>query len=365
MAQPSFPWNQNLFVMREFQLLNRKKTDPGKFIFTGESRTATVDIQQFRYNSVEVNEELHLTADAVPQYQGNHYHYWLNVHGLGNPDLIASICLKQDIHGLVIQDILDVQQRPKFQEFEHYCFLTIKSTIPASADMHTEQISFVWGKNYLISFQEKKSDHFEHLRVRLRENTGIIRERGADYLLFTMLEAILDNYFKTLQKLDDQVEQLNFLGAGADPSPDVLAMIERNKKYVHIIRKSILPVKEFVAQLERVENKWMEKRHLKYYLEIKDLCLTLLDNCDMISASLESKSNLFFSVQGHRLNQVMKTLTVVTAIFIPLSFIAGVYGMNFAHMPELKWKYGYPAVLVIMFALLVIMLIIFRKRKWL
>ena len=350
--------------MREFQLLNRKQTDPGKFIFTGESVSAAVDIQQFKYNSVEISEEKHLSADAIPQYQGNHHHYWLNVHGLGNPELVESICRRQDIHSLVIQDILDVQQRPKFQEFDHFCFLTIKSTIPASADMHTEQISFIWGRNYLISFQEKKSDHFEHLRVRLRESKGIIRERGIDYLLFTMLEAILDNYFKTLQKLDDQVEKLDFSGSYADPSPAVLALIERNKKHVHVIRKAILPVKEFVVQIERIENKWIEKRHLKYYLEIKDLCLTLLDNCDMISTSLESKSNLFFSVQGHRMNQVMKTLTVITAIFIPLSFIAGVYGMNFVHMPELRWKFGYPAVLLVMFALVVVMLLIFRKRKW-
>jgi magnesium transporter len=230
--------------------------------------------------------------------------------------------------------------------------------------MFTEQLSFIIGKNYLVSFQEKKADHFEHLRVRLRENKGILRERGPDYLLYTLIESILDNYFKTLEQLDGEVENMNFLNAKTEPSPKILEIIENNKRFVHYMKKSILPIKEFIAIIEREDNQIIESRHLKYFYEIKDLCLTLLDTCDSILSSLESSTNLFFYIQGHRMNQVMKTLTIMATIFIPLTFIAGIYGMNFINMPELQWKYGYAAVWLLILIVVIGMVSCFRKKKW-
>lgn len=294
----------------------------------------------------------------------NKKNYWLNIHGLNNPENIASICEQQGIHNLVIQDILDVNQRPKFQEFEHFSFLTLKSIVPSEKNIITEQISFVFGTNFLLSFQERKADFFEHLRYRLRESKGKLRERGADYLLYAMLESTLDNYFKTINKLDEEVEKLNFSDTTKEPSPNALAIIEGHKKFIHYIKKSILPIKEFTQIVERGDCNYIEERHVKYFLEIKDLCLTLIDSCDMILASLESATNLFFSVQGHRMNQVMKTLTIVATIFMPLTFIAGIYGMNFVHMPELEWKYGYYGIWGIMIVLFCAMVLYFRAKKW-
>lgn len=230
--------------------------------------------------------------------------------------------------------------------------------------MITEQISFVFGANFLISFQERKADFFEHIRVRLRENKGTLRERSADYLLFAMLESILDNYFKTLIKVDEEIGKFNFANTKKEPSPNTLEIIENQKKFVHFIKKSILPIKEFAQIIERGECQCVEERHLKYFFEIKDLCLTLIDNCDMILSSLESEINLFFSVQGHRMNQVMKTLTIVATIFIPLTFLAGIYGMNFSNMPELEWKYGYLSIWIIMVVTFGGMVLYFRKKKW-
>ncbi|MGD9928430.1 MAG: magnesium/cobalt transporter CorA [Mangrovibacterium sp.] len=346
------------------QLLNRKKPDPNNFVFTGSKSVDHFDIQLFRYNKEQCTENQGILPSQVEQFADNDFHYWLNVYGLDDPDPVVTVCRKQQIHNLVIQDILDVNQRPKFQVFENFCFLTIKSTVPSNSDLMIEQISFVFGKNYLLSFQEKKADYFEHLRYRLRENKGIIRERGSDYLLYTLLEAILDNYFKTLQQIDGEVEQLNFVNVNADPSPTSLEIIEHHKKSVLFIKKAILPIKEFTLIIDREENAYIEKRHLKYFLEIQDLCLTLLDNCDIILSTLESKTNLFFSVQGHRMNQVMKTLTIVATVFIPLTFIAGVYGMNFVHMPELQWKYGYAAIWLIMLLILAGMILYLRRKKW-
>ena len=350
--------------LKKYPLLNRKKSDPDKFIYTGEKAVEKIDFQLFKYNKDECTETIEISHSDIESFDDDNYIYWLNIYGLNEPDSIAEICNKLKIHSLVIQDILDVNQRPKFQEFDDFSFLTIKSIVPSSSEMITEQISFIIGKNYLVSFQEKKADYFEHLRFRLRENKGILRERGTDYLLYTLIESILDNYFKTLERLDNEVENLNFLNDKADPAPGVLEVIENNKKFVHFIKKSILPIKDFIVTIEREEIRLIEYRHLKYFYEIKDLCLTLLDTCDTLLSSLESSINLFFYVQGHRMNQVMKTLTIVAAIFIPLTFIAGIYGMNFSNMPELKWKYGYAAVWILILIIVIGMISYFKKRKW-
>jgi magnesium transporter len=351
-------------LLRGVSFLNRKKNDPGKFTFTGKAPQTVIDIQLFKYKKEECIENKEITPEKVAKFESNGYNYWLNVHGINEPETIALICNNQGIHNLAIQDILDINQRPKFQEFEDFSFLTLKSIVPSENEMITEQISFVFGTNYLISFQERKADYFEHLRFRLRDDKGILRERAADYLLYAMLESILDNYFKTLSKLDEEIEGFDFTNTLKEPSPDALVIIENHKKFVHFIKKSILPIKEFTQVVERGECKYIERRHIKYFLEIKDLCLTLLDSSDMILSSLESSTNLFFSVQGHRMNQVMKTLTIVATIFIPLTFIAGIYGMNFTNMPELEWKYGYIGIWIVMVSIFSGMMIYFRRKKW-
>ncbi len=353
-----------LKLFRQFSLLDRKEQDPGKFVFTGVQPVEQQEIQLFTYKKQSCEEIVGISPEDLPKFEKDDNTWWLNIHGIHDTDVIESICRKQDIHSLVIQDILDVNQRPKYQEFDNFSFLTLKSLLPSQSEVISEQISFVFGENFLLSFQERKADYFAHLRYRLREDKGIIRERGADYLLYALLESILDNYFRTLSKLDDDVEKLNFTDTRRIPSPGVLQMIEGHKKFVHYIKKSILPIKEFAMMVERGECRFISQRHIKYFLEIKDLCLTLLDSCDMLLASLESSTNLFFSIQGHRQNQVMKTLTIVATIFIPLTFLAGVYGMNFTHMPELEWKYGYLGVWMLFAMIFLGMILYFRKMKW-
>ena len=350
--------------LRRINLLNRKKTDPGKFIYTGHRTDVKTSIQRFRYGPDFMEEEDDLTFGHIGDLQEGAYQQWVNIHGLVEAEEIAAMCKRQGIDNLVIQDILDLNQRPKFQEYDTYCFLTIKSTVPSEEDMLVEQISFIFGKNYLISFQEKQADYFDHLRYRLREKKGLLRERGPDFLLYTMLEAILDNYFRTLDRIRRDMEQWNLSNINKDPSPSILEEIERYKVFVQFVKYAIQPIKEFVAVNERETNPFIEQRNLKYLYEIKDLCLTLIEDCDTITSSLESSINLFFSVQGHRMNQVMKTLTIVATIFIPLTFIAGIYGMNFAYMPELEWRYGYLAVWVLIIMVLIGMVIYFRQKKW-
>ncbi|QQS50308.1 MAG: magnesium/cobalt transporter CorA [Bacteroidota bacterium] len=348
--------------IKKLQPLHRKKPDPSVFIFTGSKRPEKISIQLFQYNKENCKEKQNLVSSDIENFSRSEYRNWLNIHGLSEPNSIVDICQKFDIHNLVIQDILDVNQRPKFQEFDDFSFLTIKSIVPSDSEIITEQISFILGENFLISFQERKADFFEHLRYRLRNDTGILRQSATDYLLYTMLESILDNYFKTLNKIDSEIDSFNFTDTKKEPSPDTLKLIENHKKFVHFIKKSIFPIKEFTLQLEREEKQFIDKKNIKYFLEIKDLCLTLLDSCDMIQASLESNTNLFFSVQGYRMNQLISTLTIVSTIFIPLTFIAGIYGMNFANMPELKWKYGYAAAWLLMGSTFTAMVFYLRKK---
>lgn len=345
-------------------LLNRKKKDPAKFSFTGSSVDLEMDIQLFKYSKESLKEVKNISLNDLSSFDSDTYVYWLNIYGLSNAEAIVKVCKKYGIHDLVIQDILDVNQRPKFQEFEKFSFLTIRSIVPRSEEVITEQISFVYGSNFLISFQEKKADHFEHIRERLREGIGLLRERSNDYLLYSLLEAILDNYFKVTDQIDREVEEFSFAGLGKNIPPTVLEVIENQKKMVHFIKRSIMPIRDFALGLEQGQNSYVQERHLKYFFEIKDLCLNLLDTCEFILNTLESNSSLFFSIQGHRMNEVMKTLTIVATIFIPLTFIAGVYGMNFHNMPELNWRYGYLGIWIIMILVFAGMVIYFRKKKW-
>ena len=345
--------------------LNRKKQNPTNFVFTGVQHEKEIAIQLFEYNK-----DGHLELSNIKPSEFNNFsdltkQYWLNIHGIHDVETVNTICKKVGIHDLAIQDILDVNQRPKFQEYDDYWFFSIKSMLPTNTnEISSEQLSFVLGKNFLVSFQERKSDYFEHVRHRLREKIGILHERSVDYLLYLLLESILDNYFKTIENIENHSDKFNLIELNSDPSPTVLNEIEEFKSQLQLLKKAIIPIKEFVLRIEREKFNFIEQKHIKYYFELKDLCLTLLDSCDRIELRLESSINLFFSIQGHRMNQVMKTLTVISLVFIPLTFIAGIYGMNFVNMPELNYKWGYYGVWVVMFIIFLGMLYYFKKKNW-
>lgn len=347
------------------KILNRKKINPAKPVFTGKKYLEKPSIQLFEYSKESLSENSKFELKDFKGFPDDLKQHWLNIHGIHDVNLVQELCKQLEIHSLVLQDILDVNQRPKFQEFDHYFFLTIKSILPAeNLNIDSEQLSFILGKNFLVSFQEKKADHFDHVRQRLRDKMGTVNHRGSDYLLFLLLESILDNYFKTIENIEKREESFGIIDINSDPSPNLLTNIELLKRELHIIKKTLLPIKEFIIKVERENIALIQPKHIKYFLELKDLCLTLLDNCDHVEFRLESSINLFFSVQGHRMNQVMKILTIVATIFIPLTFVAGVYGMNFTNMPELTWKWGYFGIWAIMILIFIFMLYYFKRKKW-
>ncbi|MDD4748270.1 MAG: magnesium/cobalt transporter CorA [Salinivirgaceae bacterium] len=347
------------------KFLDRKKGNPLKPVYTGIKHVENVKIQLFEYNEHQFVEDSQYDVRKFNGFEKDDSIYWLNVHGLHDVDIIKGICAQLNVHNLSVQDILDINQRPKLQVYEKHLFFTLKSILPNNEEgIEQEQLNFILGPNYVVSFQEKEADYFEHIRNNIRTNQGIVRQRGSDYLLYQMFESILDNYFKSVYKIETRVDEQTMVDMEDNSTPFSLRSIETLRRQVHQIKKVIIPMKDFVTKIERDDSLFIQEKHRKYFFELKDLCLTLIDDCDQLGVRLEGQTNLFFSVQGHRMNEVMKTLTMVATIFIPLTFVVGVYGMNFVYMPELNMRWGYFGVWFIMAILFVGMVIYFKRKRW-
>lgn len=292
--------------------------------------------------------------------------HWLNFHSIEERTNIELLCENLGIEKLTVEDIYKNMKRPKLEEYENYLFFKIKSALPStnSAILEKENISFVLGPKYLISFQDKSSDHFTDVRDRIETKRGKIRHKEADFLLFRMLESITDNYFEVLDDIVKSIERLE-TRVMLHPKSDTLKRIEVQKRKLIELRKIVFPLKEITSQLEKMENPLLQKENRYYFTSLKDNCLTILEEIDANKQILDGLANLYYAVQGQRMNEIMKLLTIVSSIFIPLTFIVGVYGMNFENMPELKMKYGYFIAWAIMGLIAVILLFYFRNRGWL
>ena len=282
--------------------------------------------------------------------------FWLNFHSLTCKESIESLFTSLNIDKLTIENIYKTEKRPKIEEYPDYLFFNVRSALSKGLNsffLNKDQISFILGKNFLISFQSKKAEHFEDVRDRIEKKRGKIR----------LLESITDNYFEVLDDIVNSIEKIEHRLIHK-PDNEILKEIEIQKRKLIELRKIVFPLKEIASHLERVVNPLIDKSNHYYFSEIKDNCITVLEEIDDNKQILDGFSNLYFAVQGQRMNQVMKLLTVVSAIFIPLTFIVGVYGMNFENMPELGMKYGYYICWGIMVAITGILLLAFYKRGW-
>ncbi len=292
--------------------------------------------------------------------------FWLNFHSISCKDSIESLFETLNIDKLTIENIYKTEKRPKIEEYPDYLFFTVRSALSKGLNsffLNKDQISFILGENYLISFQSKKAQHFDDVRDRIEKKRGKIRFKGPDFLLFRLLESITDNYFEVLDDIVNSIEKIEHRLI-QKPDNEILKEIEIQKRKLIELRKIVFPLKEIASHLERVINPLIDKSNHYYFSEIKDNCITVLEEIDDNKQILDGFSNLYFAVQGQRMNQVMKLLTVVSAIFIPLTFIVGVYGMNFENMPELAMKYGYYICWGIMISITAILLFAFYKRGW-
>ncbi len=309
----------------------------------------------------------HFAAEFVETSQEESYVSWLNFHSLEDRNSIERLCESLSVERLSVEDIYEEKKRPKLEEYPNYVFFTVRSALPNednSVILQQEQISFILGKSYLISFQEKRSDHFTDVRDRIERKRGKIRFKGPDFLLFRMLDAIVDNYFEVLDDITEAIQKLErqLLRKATN---DSLKLIEFQKRKLIELKKIVLPLRDVTFQLEKIHNPFFDKSNHPYFADLKENCLSVLEEIEANKQILDGMANLYYAAQGQRMNEIMKVLTVVSTIFIPLTFIVGVYGMNFKNMPELETKYGYFIALGAMFVLGVGLLFFFIKRGWL
>lgn len=327
-------------------------------------------VQHYRYNAeiltiTKENEEYFVNHFSPEKEPGTMH--WLNFHSMVEKENILRLCDYLGIDKLIQEDLFTGTKRPRLEEYEGYVFFSILSALPTKAsefDLKKERISFLMGRNYLISFQEKSSDHFPEVRERLELKKGKLRFKGPDFLLYRMLEAIVDNYFEVLDEIAVTTETLESLVIRY-PKSDILRRIEWQKRKLVELRKILSPIRELVAQMERIENPLFISDNGHYFQDLKDGCVGAIEEIDSQKLILEGLINLYYAAQGQKMNEIMKVLTIISAVFIPLTFIVGVYGMNFEYMPELEWKNGYWFAWGVMILVAIGMTVIFWRRGWL
>jgi magnesium transporter len=338
---------------------------PGALIHIGRQREEVVTIDLIEFSEAEVREtlvndikDLHLCKD--PGFVS-----WVNVNGIHDPEVIRNVGEVFGIHGLVLEDVLNTDHRPKVEPFEDHVFFTMKMMwFGEDGVLEAEQVSIIFGDHYVISFQERKGDLFEPTRQRIRQNTGVVRKKGADFLVYRLIDIVVDNYFAIMERFDDKLDELEERITG-DTESDHMAEIQEVKREMLRLRRSLLPLREAVGAMEKGISGLVLKNNQKYFKDVHDHLVQLSDSLESNREVIAMLMDLYLANMSNRMNNVMKVLTIVSTIFIPLTFIAGIYGMNFEHMPELRWRNGYFIILCVMAVLAVMMLAFFRRKRWL
>jgi magnesium transporter len=291
---------------------------------------------------------------------------WINVDGIGRLDIIEKLGGRYGVHPLVLEDIVHTGQRPKMEEFDDYIYVVLNMLLldRDKSEVAAEQVSIILGSNFVVSFQERPGDVFDSLRDRIRTGKGRIRNMGADYLAYSLLDAIVDNYFAVLEDFGEKIEGLED-ELISDPSPRTLQTIHDLKREMIYLRKSVWPLREVISSLQRCESPLIQENTRVYLRDVYDHTIQVIETVETFRDMISGMLDIYLSSVSNRMNEVMKVLTIIATIFIPLTFIAGVYGMNFQHMPELGWWWAYPAVWAVMAAVSILMIAYFRRKKWL
>ena len=347
---------------------NKVGLPPGTLVHVGEERTEPVRITVMDYDQDQLREFCPTSIDQCSDYRDRPSVTWIKVVGVHRPEVIEMIGNCFGIHPLVQEDVVHTEQRPKMEDFDDYIFIVLKmlkSVDDESGDeqIRSEQLSLIVGRGFLISFQETEADVFDPVRDRIRKSKGKIRRKGADYLAYSLIDAVVDHYFLILEEVGEELEVLEEeLLAG--PTPDASQKIHQMKREMIFLRKSVWPLREVISRLSRGESEIFTEPMGIYLRDVYDHTVQVIEAIETFREILSGMLEIHLSSISNRMNEVMKVLTIIATIFIPLTLVAGIYGMNFEYMPELRWQYGYPAVLVLMASAGAIMLIYFRRRRW-
>ncbi|EAX48029.1 magnesium and cobalt transport protein CorA [Thermosinus carboxydivorans Nor1] len=335
----------------------------------GDDRSAQPRLWVTAYDEAGVNEqEIGAVGDVFPLRPAPAV-TWLDVRG-ASAAVVEEIGRRFAIHPLVLEDILNIDHRPKLEDYDHYLFIVLKAlaldgaSATAGGAFGVEQISVILGKNYVITFQESDNDIFRPVRERIKSGKGRIRKVGADYLAYALIDTVVDHYFVLLEELDERIEALEDALAH-DPGPKVLDEIHKLKNRLLHLRRSLWPLREVIGAIDRGDSALFQDSTLVYMRDVYDHTVQVLETIETYRDILSGMLDIYLSSINNRLSEIMKFLTLISTVFIPLTFIAGVYGMNFEYMPELKWRWGYPAVLGLMALVGGWLVVYFRRKKWL
>jgi len=338
---------------------------PGTPVHVGEQKSQRTKITVIDYDEQHLEEREVETVEECAIFKDQPNVTWINVAGLHQVEVLQQLGDCFGLHPLVLEDILNTMQRPKMEDFDDCIYVVVQTHYynEKSRKIVTEQISLVLGPSFVLSFQEWEADLFDPIRERIRSRKGHIREMGPDYLAYALLDAIVDGYFAVLENLGEDIELLEEeLVAG--PGGATLHRLHDIKREVIFLRKSVWPLREAITGLARGDSPLVKETTRLYLRDVYDHSIQVIDTVETFRDMLSGILDIYLSSISNRMNEVMKVLTIIATIFIPLTFIAGVYGMNFEYMPELAWRWAYPAVWLVMAAVGVTMAIYFKRRKW-
>ncbi len=352
--------------MTVHRLSRKTGLPPGTLIHVGEERTLPVTVSAFVYNEQEMAEYPRIEVAEAGSYRKHGQVNWINTSGVHDPAVISDLGRQFGIHPLTLEDILNTGQRPKAEMYDNYLYLVFRMLRRDgdTGDIRSEQVSLILGDTWLLSFQEEPGDVFDTVRNRIRTNTGQVRNNGADYLAYALLDAVVDNYFLVLEVVGELVDALEqeLVEDGAPGQPQELHELRRELLEV---RRAVWPLRDAIAVLERGESPLVSIQTRLFFRDVHDHAVNVIDTVETLRDVANGLLDLHLSNVSIRTNEIMKTLTIFAAIFIPLTFMAGVYGMNFRIMPELGWRWGYPFALGMMTLVAGGLLVYFRRRGWL
>jgi magnesium transporter len=339
---------------------------PGTLVHVGEKKAEKVRISIIDYDEAHVEEKEAKTVEECFPFKDKPSVTWINVDGLHEVNLIEQLGAHFGLHPLLLEDILHTEQRPKLEDHEAYLFVVLKMFYynGEAREIEAEQVSLILGQDFVISFQEREGDVFKYVRERIRNSKGRIRKVGADYLAYALIDAIVDNYFIILEKLGETIESLEE-ELVTNPMPETLQTIHHLKREMIFLRKSVWPLREVISALERGESELIQESTDVYLRDLYDHAIQVIDSVETFRDMVSGMLDIYLSSVSNKMNEVMKVLTIIATIFIPLTFIAGIYGMNFQYMPELGWRWGYPAVWFVIGMILIVMVLYFRRKGWL
>lgn len=338
---------------------------PESMLYTGEQKIAEPYLSVVTYDNKECAYLAEATLDQSLFSRKEEQTTWVSVIGLQNVDLIKQVGTNFNIHPLVIEDILNIDQRPKVEEYDNYLFITLKM-LNWNNEKHiftTEQVSLIVGQGFLLSFQEEEIPLFGQIRQRLTRGQARLREHGSDYLAYSLLDAITDQYFVVLEGIGEHIEKVEKTII-AHPSSKDAQYLYHLKQQMFLLRKTVWPLRELINHLLHVDTKLISSFTTVYLRDVYDHTVHVIDTIETYRDMLAGLLDVYLSSLTNRMNEVMKVLTIIATIFIPLTFITSIYGMNFEYMPELHWRWSYPTILMIMLGIGIGMVIYFKRKKW-